>query len=63
VCKWTNEVLVGKGKKDCGIKEFYAYIGLELGVSLLKFNEIKRYWAQGCFLSHETCFEEICACV
>ena len=42
VCKWTNEVLVGKGKKECDVKEFYVYIGLELGMSLLKFNDIKK---------------------
>jgi hypothetical protein len=27
---WTNEVLVSKGKKSVSMKEFYAYMGLEM---------------------------------
>jgi hypothetical protein len=51
--QWTNEVFVGKGKKTCSVKEFFAYIGLELGMSLIKFNDIKKYWAQVCFLGRD----------
>jgi hypothetical protein len=54
VSKWTNEVLLDKGRKQCSCKEFLAYIGLELGMSLMKFNDIKKYWARGSFLGHET---------
>jgi hypothetical protein len=36
------------------MKEFYAYVGLELGMSLLCFNDIKKYWAEGNFVGHET---------
>ncbi len=32
VLMWTNEALQIKGKKDCSIKEFYAYLGLEMGM-------------------------------
>jgi hypothetical protein len=46
VCKWTTEVQVAKGKNPCSIKELYAFIGLELGMSLLKFNDIKKNWAE-----------------
>jgi len=54
VTLWTNEMLTGSGRKSCSDKEFLAYVGLELGMSLLKFNDIKKYWAKGSFLGHET---------
>jgi hypothetical protein len=54
VSKWMNEVLLEKGRKQCSCKEFLAYIGLELGMSLMKINDIKKYWARGSFLGHET---------
>jgi hypothetical protein len=54
VARWTNEVLVEKGRKALYAKEFFAYMGLELGMSLLKFNSMKSYWARGNFLGHET---------
>jgi hypothetical protein len=44
VSKWMNEVLVDKGRRACSYKEFFAYIGLEHGMSLMKFNDIKKYW-------------------
>jgi hypothetical protein len=53
-CKWTNKALEEKGLKSCSMKEFQAYMGLELGMSLLKYNDIKQHWAEGCFLGHET---------
>jgi hypothetical protein len=40
---WTNEVLVSKGKKSVAMKEFYAYMGLEMGMSLVKYNVLKSY--------------------
>jgi hypothetical protein len=43
-----------KGHKRCSSKEFFAYIGLELGMSLVKYNDIKSYWASGCFVGHDT---------
>ncbi len=54
VCKWTNEVLERKGRKKMSMKEFHAYVGLELGRSLLHCNDAKKYWAEGSFLGHET---------
>jgi hypothetical protein len=54
VGEWTNEVLVSKGKKSVSMKEFYAYMGLEMGMSLVKYNTLKSYWSNGKFLGHET---------
>jgi hypothetical protein len=54
VCRWTAEKLGMKGKRPCSAVEFYAYIGLELGMSLLKYNSIKTYWSKECFIGHET---------
>jgi hypothetical protein len=67
VCHWTAKELGMKGKRPCTAVEIYAYIGLELGMSLLKYNSIKSYWSKGCFIGHETfrdtmshnCFESI----
>jgi hypothetical protein len=42
-----NEILVDKGRRACSCKEFFAYIGLELGMSLLKFNDIKKNIGHG----------------
>jgi hypothetical protein len=47
------------------MKEFQAYMGLELGMSLVKHNVIKLYWAEGCFLGgtmSRTYFQQIHAC-
>jgi hypothetical protein len=54
VCCWTAKELGMKGKRPCTAVEFYAFIGLELGMSLLKYNSIKSYWSKGCFIGHET---------
>jgi hypothetical protein len=63
-----NEILVDKGRRACSCKEFFAYIGLELGMSLLKFNDIKKKnWAWGSFVhvfifyldSHMTVMEPV----
>jgi hypothetical protein len=44
VSRCTNKVLVEKGRKPIYVKEFFSYVSLELGLSLLKFNGIKKYW-------------------
>ncbi len=51
---WTNDTLQVKGKKACSIKEFYACLGLKMGMPLVNFNDIKRFWAEGNFVGHET---------
>ena len=33
---------------------FYAYIGLELGMSFCQYNQIKDYWANSIFTGHQT---------
>ncbi len=38
------------GKAGRGVPEdLLAYIGLEMGMSLMKFNDIHKYWSSGCF--------------
>jgi len=59
VCKWMNEVLESKGKKICSVQEFNGYLGLELGMSIVKYNGIKKYWAEGAFLGHSTFSERM----
>ena len=54
VWSWTNESLEKKGRKKCTKAEFKAYVGLEMGMSLLRFNDIKKYWATGSFLGSDT---------
>jgi len=61
VCCWTAKDFGMKGKRPCSAVEFYAYIGLELGTSLLKYNSIKTYWSKGCFIGHET-FRDTMSC-
>ncbi len=50
VCQWTAEDMGVKGKRPCNASEFYGYIGLELGMCLLKYNTIKSYWSKVCFV-------------
>jgi hypothetical protein len=47
VCGWTNEVLAKRGHSSCTVKEFFAYMGLELGMSLIKYNSIKKLLGKG----------------
>jgi hypothetical protein len=54
VFPWTAKDLRMKGKRPCSAVEFYAYNGLELGMSLLKYDSIKSFWSKGCFIGHET---------
>ena len=43
---WTNKKMVRNGKKPTTTKELYAFFGLELEMSLVVLNDIKRYWSQ-----------------
>ena len=54
VWRWTNESMGRKGRRRCTKNDFFAYIGLEMGMSLMKFNDIHKYWSSGCFLGHDT---------
>jgi hypothetical protein len=54
VRKWTGDVLVSRGKNNLVMNELLAYVWLELGMSLVKYNSIRSYWASGAFLGHET---------
>jgi hypothetical protein len=54
VSKFSSEVLERRGKKALQPNEFLGYIGLELGMSLLKFNSLRSYWRSGAFMGHDT---------
>jgi hypothetical protein len=54
VCRWTNESLEKKGQKRSTKCEFNAYISLEMGLSLMKFNDIQKYWSSRGFFGHDT---------
>jgi hypothetical protein len=54
VWSWTNESLEKKGRKKCTKVEFKAYVRLDMGMSSLHFNDIKKYWATGSFLGSDT---------
>jgi hypothetical protein len=41
-------------KNICVIKEFYGYLGLEMGMWIVRYNDIKKYLAEGAFLGHST---------
>lgn len=64
--RWNKEVLL-QDYKQIVSKEFHTFIRLELEVSLLEYNDIKKNWGEGTFLGCETfhvtmsryCFEEI----
>ena len=54
VSKFSSEVLERRGKKALQPNEFLGYIGLELGMSLVKFNSLRSYWRSGAFMGHDT---------
>ena len=51
--KWTNIELKKKGKAEICMEKLLAYIGLELAMSVLTYNEISEYWATGHFQGHK----------
>ena len=52
--QYTNEKLLSLGpKKAASVLEFNAYIGLELAMSIVKFNQITDYWCNSTFLGHQ----------
>ena len=56
---WLNEKLKEKKSSkhqyaSVGKDEFNAYLGLEMGMSLVQFNSIRQYWGEGAFLGHPT---------
>lgn len=51
---WTNEVLKFKKKEAVDKELFYAYLGLEMGMSLNPMNNIKDYWSATPFVGNDT---------
>jgi hypothetical protein len=51
---WTNKRLAAKGLPECTKECFAAYLGLEIGMSLVRFNTFKEYWSTGLFVGHQT---------
>ena len=50
--KWTNKSLRNKGLKLISEKQFRAYIGLEMAISIVQMNGIQYYWKQEMFTGH-----------
>lgn len=50
--KWTNQSLLEDGKKEISESRFNAYIGLEIALSLIKYNDIDEYWREQMFQGH-----------
>lgn len=42
---WTNQAMEAKGLPPVKMSEFRAFIGLEMGASLIGFNSIKDFWS------------------
>jgi Transposase IS4 len=47
--KWTNQCLKEDGMHEVNETKFNAYIGLELAMSLLQFNNLDEYWKDSMF--------------
>ena len=53
IWKFTNVRLRQKGYNKTTRKLFRAYVGLEMAMSIVQFNDIKSYWKTGVFLGHD----------
>lgn len=51
--KWTNQCLKEDGMREANETKFNAYIGLELAMSLLQFNDLDEYWKNNMFQGHK----------
>ncbi len=62
ICTWLNKRLREKTSSkhhysQVSKREFDAIWGLEMGMSVLQFNNVRSYWADGKFLGHPTFYE------
>lgn len=55
---WTNIALKKKGKTEISLEKLMAYVGLELGMSLVQMGAIHQYWGKSHFSGHPD-FREI----
>jgi hypothetical protein len=51
---WTNNRLVQKGLKPVNIDKFRAYLGLEIAMSIVQYNDMKYYWKTDMFTGHDS---------
>ena len=49
---WTNTNLIRNQRKQIDL-DFLAFLGLELGTSIVKLNQLRDYWDTGTFLGHK----------
>ena len=67
IWKFTNAWLIQKGYKKCTKRQFRAYVGLEMAMSIIQFNDIKSYWKERIFVGQQdfkstmsrNCFQQI----
>lgn len=50
--KWTNKSLEDNGFRTVNEAKFFAYFGLELGSSLIQYNDLDEYWKNNMFQGH-----------
>lgn len=50
--KWTNKKLDEKGRDTVNESKFDAYLGLEMAMSIVSFNDTAEYWRSNMFTGH-----------
>ena len=53
ILQWTNDALTKDARHVIDKQDLYMYISLEIGMSLVGYNQIKDFWAEGLFLGHD----------
>ena len=51
--QWTNVELRKRGSREISIKKLYAYVGLEIAMSIVQIGSIIEYWETKPFSGHE----------
>ena len=52
VRQWTSKSMQDKGFNELSEKKFFAYLGMEMAMSLCQLNDIYHYWRKDMFLGH-----------
>ena len=53
ILEWTNEALTKDLRPPIDKQDLYMYISLEIGMSLVGYNQIRDFWAEGLFVGHD----------
>ena len=53
ICQWTNARLKENYNITISEAKFRAYVGLEMAMSIVSFNDIAEYWQREMFCGHE----------